>query len=113
MSALFQKEFAGSCINRSMPNNRVCRIGDPWDCGDTQGEGSGDVFANGIPVSRLGDNTAGHCYPPVPIVSAAAAVFANGIPVATIGDPHPGHCCGPPCHGGSVLDGSPDVYCEA
>ena len=89
----------------------VQRIGDPTGCGDTQGQGSGDVFANGIPVARLTDNSAGHCFPPVPVNSASSNVFANGLPVARKGDTHPTHCCGPVCHVcASFPAGSPDVF---
>jgi len=90
----------------------VCRIGDAWSCGDTQGEGSGDVFVNSIPVARLGDLTAGHCFTPAPVVKASGSVFINGIGVARIGDPHPGHCCGPICHGGVISAGSGDVFAD-
>jgi uncharacterized Zn-binding protein involved in type VI secretion len=92
----------------------VCRIGDSWNCGDTQAEGSGTVFVNSIAVARLGDLTAGHCYTPVPIVEASGTVFADGIGVARIGDPHPGHTCVPipATHGGNLSTGSGDVFAD-
>lgn len=89
----------------------ITRIGDPISCGDAMAQGSGNVFANGIPVSRLGvDNTAGHCFPPVPVIAASPNVFVNGIPVDRVGDPIPTHCCGPVCHAGTVAVGSPNVF---
>jgi len=91
----------------------VSRIGDAWNCGDTQCEGSGDVFVNGIPVARLTDFTCGHCFTPVPIVEASGTVFVNGLGIARIGDPHPGHCCGPVCHGGVLSEGSGNVFADA
>jgi len=92
----------------------AARIGDPIDCGDVIAQGSGNVFVNNIPVSRLGDNTAGHCFPAVPLIPpVATTVMANGIPIAHIGTGIPTHCCGIPCHAGSVAAGSPDVFVEA
>lgn len=89
----------------------ACRVGDPMTCGDTMANGSPNVFVNNIAVSRLGiDLTAGHCFPPVPVVSASPNVFINGIAVDRVGDPHPGHCCLDVCHGGSVAAGSPNVF---
>ena len=39
------------------------RIGDSVSCGDVMAEGSGNTFAEGIPMSRKDpvDLTAGHC----------------------------------------------------
>jgi uncharacterized Zn-binding protein involved in type VI secretion len=90
------------------------RIGDPTSCGDTIAAGSGNVFINGIPATRLGDATAGHpCGPPTVTNSGAATVFVNGIPLCRVGDtiaPH-GTCSGPP-HPGSITVGSSDVFVE-
>ncbi|MBY0400957.1 PAAR domain-containing protein [Myxococcota bacterium] len=94
---------------------QVARIGDsfvtghPCDGVSEIGEGSGNVFANGIPVSRRGDRSVPHlrlvggvCVPHVaPIVEGSATVFANGIPVARIGDP---------IDAGSITGGSPNVW---
>lgn len=89
----------------------IVRIGDPISCGDTMAQGSGNVFANGIPISRVGvDLTAGHCYPPVPIISGSPNVFVNSIPVDRVGDPIPVHCCGTSCHSGVASNGSPNVF---
>lgn len=87
------------------------RIGDPISCGDTMAQGSGNVFVNGIPFSRRGiDLTAGHCYPPVPIIAASPNVFVNSANADRVGDPIPPHCCGDSCHSGNAAAGSPDVF---
>ena len=89
----------------------IIRIGDPVSCGDVMANGSGNVFANGIPVSREGtDNTAGHCFNPTPVSSASPNVFTNNIKTDRVGDPIVVHCCGPVCHGGSMANGSPNVF---
>ena len=90
----------------------VTRIGDAdvAHCsGMTRAEGSGDVFANGISVSRQGDNNTGHLLPPVPCPSHAApiavgstTVFTNGKGTGRIGDAISG-CT-------SVAAGSPNVF---
>lgn len=91
---------------------QVVRIGDPISCGDSMANGSPTVYANSIPVSRLGvDLTAGHCFSPTPINAASITVYANNIPVNRIGDPIEPHCCpGAGCHGGNASGGSPNVY---
>lgn len=54
-------------------------------------------------ATRLGDNNTGHdACPPVALVSASGDVFINGRPAARIGD---SVSCG-----GSVAEGSPDVF---
>ena len=90
----------------------ITRIGDPISCGDNMAEGSGNVFSNGIPVSRIGvDLTAGHCFSPVPVVSGSPNVFVNNIAVDRVTDPIEPHCCGPVCHDdGKVSVGSPNVF---
>lgn len=89
----------------------IVKIGSPISCGDTMAQGSGNVFANGIPVSRLGvDLTAGHCYPPVPIIAASPNVFTNGLAQDRVGDPIAVHCCGDNCHIGVAAVGSPNVF---
>jgi uncharacterized Zn-binding protein involved in type VI secretion len=89
----------------------ICRIGDPFTCGDTEGHGSPNVFANNIPATRINvDKTNGHsCFPPVVVVSGSPNVFINNIETARVGDPHEGHCC-VSCHGGNVQSGSPNVF---
>ena len=90
----------------------VTRIGDAdvAHCsGMTRAEGSGDVFANGISVSRQGDNNTSHLLPPVPCPSHAApiavgstTVCTNGKGTGRIGDAISG-CT-------SVAAGSPNVF---
>lgn len=90
----------------------IARLGDPISCGDTLAKGSGDVFANGMPVTRVdpADTTAGHCFNPTFLTSGAATVFANGKPVGIVGSPINVHFCGPASHSGTVANGSPDVF---
>lgn len=78
----------------------VARIGDPFltghpcDGASVIAAGSGNVFAEGISVSRQGDASESHeirvdgaCVPhTAPIVGGSATVFVNGIPCARIGD---------------------------
>ncbi len=92
----------------------VTRIGDPFGCGSSSAAGSGNVFANNIPVTRVGDATTGHpCGPPTSNQSGAATVFANNIPVCRVGDPLVPHgtCDGPP-HQTPFVVGSADVFAE-
>lgn len=93
----------------------VARIGDPFSTGhpcdgsSTIAQGSGDVFANGIAVSRVGDMSTTHnilvgdiCVPhAVPIAAGSGTVFANGIAVARIGDA---------IDAGAITGGSGDVF---
>lgn len=74
----------------------VTRIGDAdvVHCsGMTRAQGSGDVFCNGIPVSRQGDNNTVHLLPGAPCPAHAApiavgstTVFVNGRGCGRIGD---------------------------
>ena len=90
----------------------VTRIGDAdvAHCsGMTRAQGSGNVFCNGIPVSRQGDNNTGHLLPGVPcpshaapIASGSSTVFVNGKGCGRIGDAISG-CT-------SVAEGSSDVF---
>lgn len=74
----------------------VTRIGDAdvAHCsGMTRAQGSGDVFANSIAVSRQGDNNTTHLLPGVPcpahaapIASGSSTVFVNGKGCGRIGD---------------------------
>lgn len=93
----------------------VARIGDSFSTGhgcdgvSTIADGSANVFANGIGVSRLGDNSVTHlvdvgaaCDPHVvPISSASATVFINGIACARVGDS---------IDAGAIISGSPTVF---
>lgn len=93
----------------------IARIGDSFGCGDTVSVGSGNVFANGIPVTRVGDATAGHpCGPPTTNATGSGTVFANDIPITRKGDaltPH-GTCSGPP-HDSTIIEASPNVYADS
>ena len=93
----------------------VARIGDPFATGhpcdgaSTIAGGSGNVFANGIGVSRRGDPSASHtrlvgkrCLPhTVSIIGGSAAVFVNGVSIARVGDA---------IDAGAITGGSPDVF---
>ena len=89
------------------------RIGDndvPHCSGMTRAEGSPNVFVNGIPWSRQGDNNTPHLLPPAPCPSHAApiaigstTVIVNGKGAGRVGDSISG-CT-------SVAEGSPNVFC--
>ena len=74
----------------------VTRIGDAdaAHCsGMTRAVGSGNVFVNGIGVSRQGDNNTGHKLPGVPcpshsapIASGSSTVKVNGVGWGRVGD---------------------------
>jgi len=88
------------------------RIGDndvPHCSGMTRAEGSPNVFVNGIPWSRQGDNNTGHLLPGSPCPSHAApiavgssTVIVNGQGAGRVGDSVSG-CT-------SVAEGSPNVF---
>jgi uncharacterized Zn-binding protein involved in type VI secretion len=90
----------------------ITRIGDadvPHCSGMTRAQGSPNVFVNGIPVSRQGDNNTGHLLPGAPCPAHAApiavgstTVFINGKGCGRIGDAISG-CT-------SVAAGSPNVF---
>ena len=90
----------------------VTRVGDAdvSHCsGMVRAEGSGNVFCNGIPISRQGDNNTGHLLPGVPCPSHAApistgstTVFVNGKGCGRIGEAISG-CT-------SVAEGSSNVF---
>lgn len=70
-------------------------------------EGSPNVFINGQAAGRVGDKYTSHsclAHPPHQdsIASGSATVYINGIPAGRIGDSVE--------VGGSVRDGSPNVY---
>ena len=78
--------------------------------GMTRQGASSDVFANGTPVSRQGDNNTSHRLPPnippcpshvAPIANGSSTVFVNGRGCGRVGDSISG-CT-------SVAAGSPDV----
>ena len=92
----------------------IIRIGDPVDCGDFMGQGSDNVLANNIPVSRQGvDHTIGHCYAPAHVFAASPNVFTNNHAQDRVGDPifEPEHVCpGSGSHPGNMAAGSPNVF---
>lgn len=80
--------------------------------GMTRAEGSPNVFVNGIPWSRQGDNNTVHLKPPfipvclphaAPITIGSPTVFVNGMGAGRVGDAITG-CT-------SVAAGSPNVFC--
>ena len=93
----------------------VARIGDPFSTGhpcdgsSTIAQGSPNVYANGIPASRVGDMSSSHLIlvgdvcvgHAVPIASGSSTVFANGIQLARVGDS---------IDAGAISGGSPDVF---
>ena len=61
--------------------------------GMKRAEGSGNVFANGIAVSRQSDNNTGHLLPGVPcpshsapITTGSGSVFVNALGCGRVGD---------------------------
>jgi uncharacterized Zn-binding protein involved in type VI secretion len=59
----------------------------------TRAQGSGNVFANGIAVSRQSDNNTGHLLPGVPcpshsapIATGSGSVFVNTLGCGRVGD---------------------------
>jgi hypothetical protein len=92
----------------------AARLGDPISCGDTVGQGSGDVFINGLPATRtMSDLTVGHCFRPTYIISSSPTVSANDKEIALVGDIiyEPDHWCKKTSnkHPGTIINGSPDV----
>lgn len=87
------------------------RIGDNVSCGDNSAEGSGNVFVNGIPLSRMNDQTAGHGgFPPTDFNDGSAVVFTNNKPTVYVSTTINIHCDDDSCHGGEAAVGSPDVF---
>lgn len=96
-----------------MAESPVCRLGDYCTghppCWEPRPniQGSPDVFANAIPIHRLGDAWAVHgTFPCLPhggvLASASQTVFANALGIGRIGDAV--NC------GSFVAQGSPDVF---
>lgn len=98
----------------------VARIGDTFIDTDTIADGSGDVFANNIPIAHLGSMTLGHSavghtfYPPAPITSGSGSVFVNNKSIARLTDSHAIHCDIPhtvsDCHDSVISTASGDVF---
>ena len=90
----------------------VTRVGDadsPHCSGMSRAQGSGNVFANGKPISRQGDKNTIHLKPGSPcpphsasISSGSGSVFVNGKGCGRVGDGISG-CT-------SVAAGSPNVF---
>jgi uncharacterized Zn-binding protein involved in type VI secretion len=88
------------------------RVGDadiPHCSGMNRAQGSPDVFVNGIPWSRQGDNNTPHLLPgspcpghAAPITTGSSTVFVNGKGAGRVGDAVTG-CT-------SVAAGSGDVF---
>ena len=86
----------------------VTRIGDAdvAHCsGMTRAQGSGNVFANGIAVSRQSDPNTAHCGGHSDVITVGSTtVFVNNLGCGRIGDDVGGKNCT------SVKEGSPDVF---
>lgn len=98
-------------------SGNVVRIGDKVSCGDNAAQGSGNVYANGMPVTHEGRRqTTGHgCFPPTVFVGPwTSTVFVNNQVVAlkdkTKIQPHR---CGKAVHDGVAITGAATVYFEA
>lgn len=94
----------------------VVRIGDKVSCGDNSAQGSGNVYANGMPITHSGKKTTtGHgCFPPTVFLGPwTNTVFVNNQPVAlkdkTKIKPHR---CGKKSHDGVAVTGASTVYFE-
>lgn len=98
----------------------AARLGDSFTDGDTIGEGSGNVFTNGIPSTYLTQKTLSHsCFPAVPIITGSGSTFINGNAAIRLSDLHAIHCdtlckigknLGDDCHDGLVSSGSGNVF---
>lgn len=98
-------------------SGNVVRIGDSVSCGDHSGQGSNNVFANGMPITHQGRmRTIGHfCFPPTVFAGPfTTTVFVNNQAVVlkdrTMIVPH--RCGGSP-HGGIASTGASTVSFEA
>jgi uncharacterized Zn-binding protein involved in type VI secretion len=90
----------------------VSRLGDSMECGDPIVQGSQNVFVNGIPIARVGDQTGGHAsWVPNAMAEGSSTVFANNIPICRVGDRHIGHASPSPSpfHQTPLVTGSPNV----
>lgn len=94
----------------------VVRIGDSVSCGDHAAEGSGNVFAGGMPVTHEGDKvTTGHgCFPPTVFIGPwSSTVFVNNKPVALKDKTKIApHRCGKNSHDGIAVTGADTVSIE-
>lgn len=96
--------------------SNTVRIGDNVSCGDHSAAGSGNVFANGLPITHQGKKTTtGHgCFPPTVFIGPwSSTVFVNNQPVALKGKTKIQiHRCGKSKHDGVASSASPDVHIE-
>lgn len=94
----------------------VVRIGDKVSCGDNSAQGSGNVFANGMPVTHQGRRrTTGHgCFPPTVFIGPwTKTIFVNNQPVALKGKTRiQPHRCGRSVHDGVAVTGASTVSFE-
>ena len=90
----------------------ICDLGLP-DCphnrSGTNSSGSPDVFVNGIPVHRLGDNGSTNCPHggSFTSTSGSSTVFVNKKPITRIGDSTSCGSCG---KSGTHSNGSSNVF---
>ena len=94
----------------------VVRIGDKVSCGDNAAQGSGNVYANGMPITHQGRKaTTGHgCFHPSVFLGPwTNTVFVNSKPVALKGKTKIQlHRCGGAKHDGVADTGAATVYFE-
>ena len=97
-------------------SGNVVRIGDSVSCGDNSASGSGDVFANGMPITHEGKKTTtGHGrFPPTVFIGPwTGTVFVNNQKVALKGKTKiQPHRCGKKAHDGVASSGAATVYFE-
>lgn len=61
-------------------------------------------------IVRLGDTSAGHCFPSRGNDQASDNVFVNGIPMHLFGMHWPNHCCGSTCHDSTSSQASDNTF---
>lgn len=66
-------------------------------------EGSGNVFTNAIPQSRLNDTVLGDCGHTGIMITGSGTVFTNGLQTSRLGDEFNG------CFFGQIIEGSSNV----
>lgn len=78
-SPFHQTAYATGSDNVLVNNSKIVRKGDVTACGDPAVGASSDVFANNIPIHRLGDATGGHgSWVPNASATASDNVIING-----------------------------------
>lgn len=100
-----------------MAAGNVVRIGDSISCGDHVAVGSGNVFANGMPIAHGGKrSTTGHgCYPPTVFIGPwSTTVFVNNQPVVLRDKTRIAvHRCGKNWHDGTAVSSGATVFIES